>query len=405
VNTSVGAPAPLIRGRLLTFAGIFFVAAGLRAAVTSVSPIMASIEQDVAFTSFTIGLLGMMAPLTFAVAGSLTPLVARRIGLEWSMVAASLFMGLGQIIRAMATDTTGFLWWTIVTMAGIGGANVLLPPLVKRFFPDRISTMSSVYLVAAVTSSIVPAYFAVPLEQATDWRISIGSWGLIAIIAAAPWLGTLYKERGSDLTYVVAHAPGVAKRVWTSPTSWAMTLGFAVAAFQTYAMFAWLPVILQERSGLADAESGMMLAIYAAMALPMGLFIPRLIRRLENLFGMFAAASAFFVIGDLGLWLFPNSLTWLWVALAGIGPALFSMNLVMIAYRTATQAGAVVLSGMVQGVGYALGAVGPLLMGLMHSQSNDWTAEFALLVGVGLLPLVSGFILRRKSTVDEPRSS
>ncbi len=366
---------------------------------------MASIEKDVAFTPFTVGLLGMMAPLTFAVAGSLTPLVARRIGLEWSMVVAALFMGLGQILRATSTDPTGFLGWTIVAMAGIGAANVLLPPLVKRFFPDRISTMSSVYIVVAVASSIVPAYFAVPLQQATDWRISIGSWGLIAVIAAVPWLGTLYRERGSDLTYAVAHAPGVAKRVWTSPTSWAMTLGFAVAAFQTYAMFAWLPVILQERSGLTDTESGIMLAVYAAMALPMGFFIPRLIRRLENLFGMFAAASAFFVIGDLGLWLLPDTVTWLWVVLAGVGPALFSMNLVMIAYRTATQAGAVVLSGMVQGVGYALGAVGPLLIGILHGASNDWSGEFALLVGVGLLPLISGFILRRKSTVDEPRPS
>lgn len=390
---------------MLSFAGIFLVAAGLRAAVTSVSPIVTSIEKDVAFTPFTIGLLGMMAPLAFAVAGSLTPLVARRIGLEWSMVVAALFIGLGQILRATTADSLGFLGWTIVTMAGIGGANVLLPPLVKRFFPDRISTMSSVYIVVAVASSIVPAYFAVPLQQATDWRISIGSWGVIAVVAAVPWLGTLFTARGSGLTYAVAHAPGVGKRVWTSPTSWAMTLGFAVAAFQTYVMFAWLPVILQERSGLSDTESGIMLAIYAAMALPMGFFIPHLIRRLENLFGMFAAASAFFVLGDLGLWLLPDTLTWLWVALAGVGPALFSMNLVMIAYRTATQAGAVVLSGMVQGVGYALGSVGPLMIGTMHGASNDWTGEFALLVGVGLLPLVSGFILRRKHLTDEPRTS
>lgn len=405
MNTAVSAGPSLIRGRILTFTGIFLISAGLRSAVASVSPIMASIEKDVTFTPLTIGLLGMLAPLTFAVIGSLTPLVARRLGLEWTMVTAAVFIGVGQIIRGTATDSSGFLGWTIVTMAGIGAANVLLPPLIKKFFPDRISAMSSVYIVMAVVSSIFPAYFAAPLEQAAGWRISIGSWGLIALSAAVPWLATLYKERGQDLTYAIAHAPGVAKRVWTSPTSWAMTLGFAVAAFETYVMFAWLPVMFQERIGMTAAESGVALAVYAALPLPMGFIIPRLVGRLDNLFVLFAAASAAFVIGSLGLWLLPSTMTWLWIIVAGLGSSLFTVNLAMIAFRTTTQAGAVVLSGMVQGVGYALGALGPLLFGIMHEASTDWTGEFVLLVGVGLLPLISGFILRRKSTVDEPRSS
>lgn len=344
-------------------------------------------------------------PLTIAVVGSLTPLIARRIGLERTMVGAALLIGCGQIIRATATDTNGFLAWTIVTMAGTGAANVLLPPLIKRFFPDRISVMSSVYIVVSVASSIFPAYFASPLEQATDWRLSIGSWGLIALVAALPWLGIVRKERGTDVTHEVAHAPGIARRVWTSPTSWAMTLGFSVASFQTYVMFAWLPAMLQEREGMTATQSGSMLAVYAAVALPLGLIVPRLVQRLENLFGLLATASAVLVIGNVGLWLVPGSFTLLWVVLSGLGQMLFVINLVMIAYRTKTQAGAVVLSGMVQGIGYGLGALGPLLFGVMHSGSNDWTGEFALIVGVGLLPLVSGFILRKKHIVDEPRTA
>jgi len=403
VTTIVTERASLLGGRLFTFAGIFLVAAGLRSAVASVSPIMASIETDVTFTPLAIGLLGMLAPLTFAIIGSLTPLIARLIGLEWTMVAAALFIGVGQIIRGTASDAAGFLAWTAATMAGIGAANVLLPPLIKKYFPDRISAMSSVYIVMAVVSSIFPAYFAAPLEQAAGWRLSIGSWGLIAVVAALPWLATLYRERGKDLTYAIAHAPGVAKRVWTSPTSWAMTLGFAVAAFETYVMFAWLPVMFQERIGMTAAQSGVALAVYAALPLPMGFILPRLVGRLDNLFVLFAAASAAFVIGSLGLWLLPSTLTWVWIVVSGLGSSLFTVNLAMIAFRTTTQAGAVVLSGMVQGVGYALGALGPLIFGILHGASSDWTGEFMLLVGVGLLPLISGFIVRRKRTVDEPR--
>jgi CP family cyanate transporter-like MFS transporter len=182
-----------------------------------------------------------------------------------------------------------------------------------------------------------------------------------------------------------------------------MTLAFAVAAFQTYVMFAWLPAMLQERLGMTPTETGVMLAIYAAIALPMGFFIPRLVARLQNLFPLIAIASGFFVIGNAGLWLVPATATVLWVVIAGAGPMLFSITLVMIAFRTTTQAGAVILSGMVQGVGYALGALGPLLVGIMHGASNDWTGEFVLIVAVGLLPLISGFILRRKRYADAPR--
>ena len=63
----------------MVFAGIFLVALGLRSAATAVSPILLTIEKDIHFDALSIGLLGMLAPFTFAVFGALAPFMARRM--------------------------------------------------------------------------------------------------------------------------------------------------------------------------------------------------------------------------------------------------------------------------------------------------------------------------------------
>jgi CP family cyanate transporter-like MFS transporter len=72
VVTVVDSPAtrrPLVRGRFLVFAGIVLVAFGLRSAATAVSPILLTIEEDIPFDAFTVGLLGTLVPFTFAIFG------------------------------------------------------------------------------------------------------------------------------------------------------------------------------------------------------------------------------------------------------------------------------------------------------------------------------------------------
>ena len=67
------APAPLWRGRALAVLGIVLVAANLRTAVATMSPIYTEIGRDVTLTAVTIGLLGMVPPIMFSLAGILSP--------------------------------------------------------------------------------------------------------------------------------------------------------------------------------------------------------------------------------------------------------------------------------------------------------------------------------------------
>jgi CP family cyanate transporter-like MFS transporter len=380
--------------------GITLVALGLRDSATAVSPILQSISQDITFASVDIGLLGMLAPLTFAVVGAITPWLAKRLGLEWSIIAASALIAAGQLVRASANETSAFLFWTFVTMAGTGAANVLLPPLVKKFFPDRIATMSTIYLFIAVVGSVIPAYLAAPLMNATDWRTSVAAWSSIAVIAIVPWVALLVRERGQASTYQAPRDAGITKKVWRSRTAWGMAISFGIASFNCYIMWSWLPILLQEHGGLSQAESGLMLAMYSAVALLTSLFGPGIIARLTSMAPVVAGGMLVTIIGALGLWFAPGFAPWLWSILSGGVVIMFTVGLVLINLRTSGPAGAVALSGMVQGVGYLIGALGPLIVGIIHSNGNDWTWEFVVIIAatlIGIFPLVA---LRKKVMVD-----
>jgi CP family cyanate transporter-like MFS transporter len=395
----------LVRGRFLVFAGIVVVAFGLRSAATAVSPILLTIEKDIPFDALSIGLLGMLAPFTFAIFGAVTPTLARRLGLEWSIIVASGVIAVGELARALSHDTASFLAWTFVSLAGTGAASVLLPPLVKKFYPDRIGGMTTIYGFMAVMGSVVPAYLAAPIASGADWRISIALWGYIAVLALFPWVGQIITERGHATHLPQVSNVGVTGRVWRSKAAWAITVSFAIAAFNCYIMWAWLPIMLQERAGMSESESGLMLALYTAMALPNSIIAPLLIVRAKSVSWLVLFGMAAIIVGALGLWLLPATLTWLWVALSGFGVIFFTISLVLINLRTSSPAGAVALSGMSQGVGYLIGAFGPLAVGLIHSLTSDWTLEFVIIIATALVGIFPMIVLRRKVLVDAPRES
>jgi CP family cyanate transporter-like MFS transporter len=126
-------------------------------------------------------------------------------------------MVLGHLGRALAPTSGVLLGATVVTLFGVGVANVLLPPIVKRYFPDRIGAVSAIYITVISFGASIPALVAVPVADSAGWRISLGIWFLVAITAAVPWIGMLLRGRGQAMSRL--------RRSWTtrnppSPDAW-----------------------------------------------------------------------------------------------------------------------------------------------------------------------------------------
>ena len=390
-------------GRLLALLGIFLVAANLRTAVASLSPVTSLVTVDIPLGSLALGVLGMLPPVCFAVFGIFTPVFSRRLGLEGVLVLALFALFLGHLLRGVAADLGWLLAGSALTFAALGVANVLLPPLVKKYFPDRLGLMTSLFVTLVALSTVLPPLVAVPVAESAGWRVSMGKWGLLSLLAIVPWITMLVRNRTANLpSPVIDEADaGLLSRIWRSSIAWAIAVVFAMSAINAYAVFAWLPQLLIDRAGFSPAEAGLTLSLYAAMGIPCALIIPMLTVRMKNVGLLVYLGVFFFLAGDLGLLLAPQTFTWLWVACAGLGPLFFPLALTLINLRTRTHQGAVALSGFVQSVGYTLGALGPLAMALLHEITDAWTWPLLFLIVTALLVSLAGPVISRPHLLED----
>src|SRR4051812_8857796 len=140
VMTSAPVPGRIVapwRGRLVVLVAIVLVGLNLRLAVAAVSPIVGQLRETFAISTTQVGLLGTIPVAAFAVFGTLAAPIGRRLGLEPAIILAMAFAVAGQLLRAVSPNMPVFLVWSALALGGMGMGNVLLPPLVKRYFPDR----------------------------------------------------------------------------------------------------------------------------------------------------------------------------------------------------------------------------------------------------------------------------
>lgn len=397
----------MARGRILAFLGIALVALTMRTAVGSISPIIGLIDDEVHLDHIVLSIIGAAPPLIFALSGILAPLISRVLGLEGSLLALTLLGGLGHLLRAIAPDSGILLLGTVLALLGAGCCNVLLPPVVKRYFPTRIGSMTALYVTVMSLGATVPPIVAVPIAEASSWRVSLGAWGLLAVVAAIPWIwqlvttGRHVENLNTEARGIEAAHAGIGRRLFRSPIAWSMALLFATPSITVYAMFAWLPSMTAELSKVDATQAGALLGAFAFCGIPAALVMPILAVRLKSVTPLIVVALVLFVTGFAGFLFAPTAAPLLWTLLIGLGPILFPLALTLINLRTRSQVGAVALSGFVQGFGYVIGAAGPLVVGLLREATGGWTVPILFLLGTLVLAVPALVVLRRPRFVED----
>jgi CP family cyanate transporter-like MFS transporter len=389
--------------------GIILLAINLRTAVAAMSPVLDLIGLDVPIDNVGVGILGMLPLLAFGISGVIAPLIARRLGLEATLVLASSAMVLGPLVRALAGNYPQLVIGSVVALGGMGFANILLPPVVKKYFPDRISLISTLYVTLLGVSIATPPFLAAPVSAVYGWRISVGGWALVAVGALVPWLVLFARARRRakrlrDDGAIPVPSADIVGRLWRSRVVWALSLLFVVNSLTCYAVLAWFPLLMLDTADMSGAQSGALLGLFGLTALPVALVIPGLAARMHNVGTLIFVSVGLFVSGFLGMLLSPASLPWLWILLVGVGSIHLPLVLVLINLRTRTTEGSIAVSGFVQAVGYGAGALGPLVVGLLHEASGGWTVPLIFLLAVSLAPLIAAVMLARPQFVEDELS-
>ena len=392
-------PAVPRRGLLLVGIAIVVTGFNLRTAVGSVGPVLEELEQGLGISSGLAGLITSMPVLCFALIGFAGPPLAARFRDGHVLAAALLAMTLGLVGRAVVSAPALFLLGTVAAMVGGALGNVLLPGLVKKWFPGRTGLVVGAYGAAlslgSALSSIVTPHVAEAVG--TDgWRWGLGLWAVFALIAVLPWLVVPVRPGAGPGRHVAVRVRSLA----SSRLAWAMTVFFGVQSMQAYIVIGWTAQYLRDQ-GMAASTAGLLVGLNGLIGIPLGAVVPAGTVRQHWQRPMLLAFIACYLGGYTGLLLSPLTAAWLWVALLAVGMASFPMVLALIGLRGRTPESVAALSTFTQGWGYAIAGVGPLLVGVLRGVTGSYTGMFVLVYASVAVLLVTGWQICRERYVDD----
>jgi CP family cyanate transporter-like MFS transporter len=401
-STDLTVPAPTSHRRGLLLIGVAIVLTGLnlRTAVNSVGPILEEIEHGLDLSSGLAGLVTSLPVLCFAALGFAGPSLSARFRDAHVLAGALLTMTAGLLLRALAGSFWLFVVGTVLAMTGGALGNVLLPSLVKRYFPHRTGLMVGAYSTALSIGGTVTSIATQPIAAAAGvdgWRWALGIWAVASLVGALVWL-TVPAGSGGPRG---AHRAVRMRQLVHSRTAVALIVFFGLQSTQAYVIVGWSAQYLRD-AGLSAATAGLLLGLNTLVGIPFSMVVPLVTVRPRVQWPMLLGFMACYTAGWIGLWAAPLSAPLLWMVLLGVGLGTFPMVLTLIPLRARSAETTAALSTVVQGWGYLIAGIGPFLVGVLRGLTGGYTGMFVLvLVGVAGLTVLGRLVTRPRYVDDE----
>lgn len=375
--------------KILLIMGIMLIATNLRAPFTSIAPLIETIKASLQITSIQAGIIQTLPLLAFSLFSPISSWISLKLG-EYRTLSITLFIiTIGILIRSNFS-TSGLYVGTLLIGVGIAIANVILPGVLKKEFPNNAASLTGLYaltmgLAAAFSSSIiVPAIEIVNL----NWKHALLINLLFPLMALAIWVPQ--SKRTSLPRDINANSINTF-HVWRSSLAWQVSLFFGLNSLIYYVIVSWLPTILQS-FGFSLAEAGSLHGLLQLSTAIPGVFITILLGKLKDQRIMAVISSTLLTIGISGL-LFNPSLAALWIILIGISTGSgVILGLAFISLRSSSPTQAISLSGMVQSIGYLLASIGAPSMGFIHDHIGNWSSTLTICASLSVVLTIFGYM-------------
>ncbi|MGW0827288.1 CynX/NimT family MFS transporter [Streptomyces sp. NPDC002845] len=393
----------------LLVVGIVLSALNLRPAITGLGALLGDVRDGLGMSGSVAGLLTSVPALCFAVFGVTAPRLARRFGPAAVVCAGMLAVAVGLALRPYAGSTAGFLAASALALMGIAVGNVLMPVIVKRWFPDRVGSMTGLYSMALALGASAAAAVTVPVTEVLggSWQAGLAVWAGLAAAAVVPWL-PFVRARGADSgSGAPAERAGApvrrepdGLRITRSPTAWALAVFFGLQATAAYITMGWMAQIFRD-AGVPAGTAGLLMAVTMSLGAPLALVIPRLATRLPRQGPIVVVLGVCGLLGYAGLYVAPAGGAWAWALLLGVANCAFPLALTLVGMRARSGAGVAKLSAFAQSTGYLISIPGPLLVGVLYQHSGGWGLPIALMAALMVPQTVAGVLAGRDRTVED----
>lgn len=368
---------------------VVLVALNLRPSMAAVGPLLSSIRGDVPLSFSSAALLTMLPVMTMGLAMFFGMGLAKRFGEHRSIVVSLLVIGLATLSRLYLDSAMELIVSAIAAGVGIAMIQALMPALIKSRFSDNVSLFMGLYVTAIMGGAALAASFSPFVQvQTGSWRIGLAIWAVLAVLALVFW----YAQR-SVLPPLPQAGSGKQESFFGNRRAWLLAIFFGLGTASYTCVLAWLAPYYVEQ-GWSEQNAGLLLGFLTAMEVISGLITPAIANRRQDKRGVVAALLVLIILGFCGLILKPQYLSLLWPCLLGLGiGGLFPMSLILSLDHLDNPRRAGGLTAFVQGIGYLIAGLSPLIAGLIRDQlgSFEWAWWSLTAVIVVMLLIVTRF--------------
>lgn len=385
------------RSVILLLIAIFLIAANLRAPIVAPGPVIPQIREALSLSPSSVSLITTIPLFCFAFGSVFMPGISERFGLEKTLIFSIVLLVAGLVTRSLGAVSYLFLGSVFIGIA-ITIANVLMPAFIKKYFPLKVGLVTALYLASMNLTSALAVGFSIEIGRigGMGWKMSIGIWAIISVLAFIFWLPIL--KMGSRIK--IKQVRKVAN-LWRSPLAWQISIFMGLQSVIFYALAAWFPTILQDW-GMDPSRAGWMLSYLQMGQVPVMIFGPLLAGKMKSQVPLVWFLFITLLLGLLLLLFWKTEYAIIASVLMGIAIGLaFALSTMFFVLRTKAVEEAAGLSGMAQSVGYLLAACFPPLFGFLFSLTSSWEIPLYTLIAASFIILLTGIPAARDRYIQE----
>lgn len=375
---------------------MFVISMSLRASITSISPVLKTIQADLQMSNVSVSLLTALPVFCMGVFAPVAAKLSQRWGIELTIAFSVLLIGLATALRFMATFPFLLLMTAVLTGIGIAIAGPLISGYIKKQFPKYSSSMIGVYSAGMGVGASLSSGLVVPAMHSfnNSWNIALAIWALFAGIGIIVWMPIIKK---SKLKKSVEGESVKQKNQlpWRNRYVWLLMVIFGLQSGMYYSFATWLAPKVQE-VGFSATYAATTATVFSIIQMIFSFIIPILINNNPNRKPWIILCALCYFIGIITL--IAGSISPIISAiLTGIGAGgLFPIAMILPLDATTTPRDASQWTAMIQFGGYIISGAVPILVGAAKDITNSYNFAFFLLLFISIILMLLTLKVRKK---------
>lgn len=371
---------------------LFFVSINLRIGITSISPLLETIRQDLNISNFSVSFLTAIPVFCMGTFALLTGKVIRKYGAEKSIMACLILIGFATCMRAFTSSISTLFASSLFIGIGIALAGPLLSGFIKEKFPTKIGLMIGIYSVGMGTGASLSAGLTIPLQHVLkdDWNMALAFWGVLTIIAIMFWYPVMKRKKNTSTQNKKNNSLPLRNK-----KAWLFTIFFGLQSGIFYSITTWLAPANQSM-GVSSEQAGTLITVFTVIQMICSFLIPTLADIYKNR-ALWLLGSICFVLAGLSLMIYPLTTPWIPSILLGIGlGGVFPLALMLPLYETKTSEDASAWTAMMQSGGYIMGGFIPVLAGIARDYFDGYTQVFIIMALLSFILFMLTLVMNKK---------